>query len=411
MITARGVGWLLLILIAWGFLAYSGLVQLQLILMILLLLPLLSVGSLLWLRTRLKIDESIRQTLIRRKDQTSLVVRLTLRSRQVVGLAELLIARPGKDGRTERVKRLTALTQRGETTVVLPLSGHHRGLFRVGLLRLKCRDLFGLVRLPFYRCQPDRLEPFLTVLPRPYTFDPLQELASLLQQNQLQKAWKPGSELDAIANIRQQQPGDALKRAHWKLSARLDELMIREFENPLQQDVLVLCDLNRAQADKLPWASYGDYFSDSVAWLTEVILRSASAVRLVFWPQEGRREARAGSLEQQLDCLMLLSALAETGDWNPSHLVAAEWERASDCQVFILVTNRLDDATSRQLTQLALSGVTVWLVMLQGSVLLPRTPNPMIRALEQAGVRICRSEFSSFRAAEKNSPENPEVQS
>ncbi|MDD2441117.1 MAG: DUF58 domain-containing protein [Eubacteriales bacterium] len=409
MITARGIGWLILILITWGFLAYSGLGQLQLILMLLLLLPLLSVGALLWLRTRLKIEESLRQTLIRRGDQTSLVIRLTLASRQIIGLAEATIAKPGQDGQVVRERRLTALAHRGETTVALPLSGVHRGIFRVGLLRLRCRDVFGLVRLPFYRCQPERLQQVLTVLPRPYAFDPLQDLSSLLQENQLQKAWKPGSELDAIANIRQQQPGDALKRAHWKLSARLDELMIREFENPLQQDVLVLCDLDRGQADKLPWDEYNDYFADSLAWLIEVILRSASAVRLVFWPQEGRREARAGSLDQQLECQLLLSSLSETGAWNMAHMVAAEWERASDCQVFILATNRLDDAVSRQLTQLAMGGVTVWLILLQGSVLVPRSPNPMVRALEQAGVRICRSEFSTFRAAEKNRPAEQEM--
>jgi uncharacterized protein (DUF58 family) len=151
-----------------------------------------------------------------------------------------------------RERRLTALAHRGETTVALPLSGAHRGIFRVGLLRLRCRDVFGLVPAAFLSLSPERLQQMLTVLPRPYAFDPLQDLSSLLQENQLQKAWKPGSELDAIANIRQQQPGDALKRAHWKLSARLDELMIREFENPLQQDVLVLCDLDRVRPTSCP---------------------------------------------------------------------------------------------------------------------------------------------------------------
>jgi hypothetical protein len=114
-------------------------------------------------------------------------------------------------------------------------------------------------------------------------------------------------------------------------------------------------------------------------------------------------------LDQQLECQLLLSSLSETGAWNMAHMVAAEWERASDCQVFILVTNRIGRRGSRQLTQSGhgrrhgladpAAGIGAYAAFAQ----------PMVRSLEQAGVRICRSEFFQRSGPQKNRPAGQEI--
>ena len=63
----------------------------------------------------------------------------------------------------------------------------------------------------------------------------------------------PGSEimaratedLNAPSDIRNYQPGDAMKKIHWKLSLRKGELMVRKFDEPVLQEALVLMDCSR----------------------------------------------------------------------------------------------------------------------------------------------------------------------
>jgi hypothetical protein len=244
----------------------------------------------------------------------------------------------------------------------------------------------------------------LIVLPRPFAFDPLHHLSTLLQDKQQMKSWKPGSDLDAIANIRQQRPGDALKRAHWKLTARLDELMIREFENPLQQEVVVLCDLDRHAARNLSWNQFGDYFTDSSAWLIRTILNAGCAVRLVAWQKDGRTEARAASPADEQAVMMHLAELDDGSNWAADQLVVAEATRYPDVRVFILVTDRMNEVTAQKMAQCALNGLEIWLILLQGAELLPGNQHPLMAPMLTAGVTVCRADFATWRAARKNLP-------
>jgi uncharacterized protein (DUF58 family) len=404
MITARGIFWFFLILLVWAVLAYSGIAQLQIVLFVLVILPLLSLGMLISQRSRLRITQTLSSPVIQRDETTFLQIRLQLRGWQLIGLASLLVEKTGKDDKPVDECRYVVLQPRDETVVSVQLRGHHRGLARVGLKRLLCRDLFGLFRLSFHSCRRSQLESMLIVLPRPFAFDPLHHLSTLLQDKQQMKSWKPGSDLDAIANIRQQRPGDALKRAHWKLTARLDELMIREFENPLQQEVVVLCDLDRHAARNLSWNQFGDYFTDSSAWLIRTILNAGCAVRLIAWQKDGRTEARAGSPAAEQAVMMRLAELDDGSNWAADQLVAEEATRYPDVRVFILVTDRLNEATAQKMAQCALNGLETWLILLQGAELLPGNQHPLMAPMLTAGVTVCRADFTTWRAARKNLP-------
>lgn len=48
---------------------------------------------------------------------------------------------------------------------------------------------------------------------------------------------------DEFRQIREYRPGDAIRRIHWRTSARADELMVREFEENRDEDAALLVDL------------------------------------------------------------------------------------------------------------------------------------------------------------------------
>jgi uncharacterized protein (DUF58 family) len=57
-----------------------------------------------------------------------------------------------------------------------------------------------------------------------------------------------------LFGVREYRSGDPLRRIHWRSSARLGELVVREYEPPGQQTVGIFCDPNpqtRAAADQI----------------------------------------------------------------------------------------------------------------------------------------------------------------
>jgi uncharacterized protein (DUF58 family) len=392
MITGRGLAWLMLILLLYLGLAYSGIRQLAVILMIALLLPLISLIFLHLARRRIALRLSIDQPVLRRLEETALKIRLTYPGWQVIGLADLRIEKPAFKARGRRERRYLTIRPHRDLLLTVRLESPHRGFQPINVLLFRARDLFGLFRLPVLsRKARLRLSQTLTVLPRAYPFDPLTALAAALLKQQQQQAWQVGSELDAIANIRQQQPGDSIKRAHWKLSARQGELMIREFENPLQQEALILIDLSGAAVDATGLADFADYFTDCAAWLVEVILKASCRVRLVAYQDQGRIEAEADRSGQEQSVLLVLAGISPDDQWQPDQVVLEESARQRDARLIALVSDRISPATADRLLGLPDLGRDVWLVLIEPLV----SDDPAVRAsvnrLEQGGVTVCRT--------------------
>ena len=61
---------------------------------------------------------------------------------------------------------------------------------------------------------------------------------------------RPGSDVSEIFQIREYRYGDAMNRIHWKLSAKEDELMIKDYSYPLGFGVLLYMDYFMAAGEK-----------------------------------------------------------------------------------------------------------------------------------------------------------------
>jgi uncharacterized protein (DUF58 family) len=110
----------------------------------------------------------------------------------------------------------------------------------------------------------------------------------------------PGSELMARANedlsapsdIRAYQQGDAMKKIHWKLSIRKRELIVRKFEEPLMQEVLILMDCSRPPFRGNPQAEADirDALLETAASVFSAQMKTDHEIRM---PLTGSRPAEA----------------------------------------------------------------------------------------------------------------------
>ena len=208
--------------------------QLFLLLSILILLILAgALISVLWASSTLEVDGMLSGETVRRGDDV--VLSLRVRHRGFLPVAPLLLELSDPVGNRDREVRLKNMPHRLQS-MRLPIHASHVGVFSVGLRSCTVEDLLCLVqrRIPLQKTSFE-----LVVLPQTFDVEPL-KLAPGDPGSELMS--RATEDLNAPSDIRSYQPGDAMKKIHWKLSLRKRELIVRKFDEPILQDVLILMD-------------------------------------------------------------------------------------------------------------------------------------------------------------------------
>ena len=169
--------------------------------------------------------------------RVELTVRNTGRRRSPV-----LSARDPFDGGRRWARFLIApLAPQEAARAAYRLPTDRRGIFDLGPMELHLEDPFGLAATAREAAPPTRL----TVYPR---VDPIPPLP-LTRGNDPHAGADHPTALAAAGEdfyaLREYEVGDDLRRVHWKATARLDQLMIRQEEMPWQGRATVLVDLRR----------------------------------------------------------------------------------------------------------------------------------------------------------------------
>jgi len=145
-----------------------------------------------------------------------------------------------------------------------------RGLYAVGPFVVEHEDPFGFATATLALGAPDRL----VVVPAVSSLsDGGPSLTDGEGEAQLIQRRVTGNDDDL--STREYRPGDALRRVHWRASARHGELMVRQEEQRSHPDARILVDTRRAGypdavADRgFSWGA--DWASDSFEWVVRMV--------------------------------------------------------------------------------------------------------------------------------------------
>lgn len=113
----------------------------------------------------------------------------------------------------------------------------HCGLVRVWCTRIWIYDYLGLFRIPV------KQKPVCTVYVLPKT---ILDREPKPEEQQPVTNWrpKPGGGFAENHDLRPYRPGDDLRQIHWKISAKVGQLVYREALEPVQKDVLLCLTLS-----------------------------------------------------------------------------------------------------------------------------------------------------------------------
>ena len=196
----------------------------------LVLIPLLSLPLNLYLRTRLRWRLTAGANLPKGSPE------------RVVLMPEVPTALPVFLSATVRVRNLLTGAQCRQRLLYTgqppepEVRSLHCGRLRLTLERVKLYDCFGVIGIPV-RC-PEKWH--ITVQPDCFeTAISLADTALGPAESEQYSLYRPGSDLTETFQLREYVPGDSPRQIHWKLSGKLDRLVVRDPGLPIVQDILL----------------------------------------------------------------------------------------------------------------------------------------------------------------------------
>lgn len=233
---AMKLGWLVLEgLFLWFFLYFGSSSALALA-VIMVLIPLLSVPANLVLRRAMEVAVESAGSL-RKGDTGTLTVKL--RNSALLPAIKVVcqVTVDNQLNREQINQRLyTFVFPMKEQRSTLHIRSEYCGRLRIHVEKLKLYDCFGLVGIP---CSAAATS-YITV--QPETFEPVVQLTPELNSSDDSDAYsqnRPGYDMTETYQIREYIPGDSPKQIHWKLTNKLDRLVVRDPGLPITRNVLV----------------------------------------------------------------------------------------------------------------------------------------------------------------------------
>lgn len=253
------------------------------------------------------------------------------------------------DKKTEK-KILLQPAEKKHQEFVYPFEPEMCGVFRLAVQTVEIYDLTGLfcwkreVNLASeILAHPQDLDVNVQVLRRPET----EKDGDIYDQN------RKGQDISEVHGLREYIEGDSLGSIHWKLSSKIDKLIVREFSYPANYKTVILYDtMKRADGETI-----SDERNDAVMALTFALSRSMLEYNLehsVMQMENG--ESRMVPVDSRItyeDMVIhyLCSRIPEEKNRGDSLYYLLRSNLLNSCTKVIYITTVYEDESLRELAR------------------------------------------------------------
>ena len=228
---------------------------------------------------------------------------------------------------------------RSSRSACYQLQLNHRGRYLFGPLEVSTRFPIGLVERGFIEPSPGEL----IVHPRVGRMTPRWRRESqLASEMMLQRSSRAGTFDDEFHHLREFRQGDSQRSIHWRTSARLNDLMVREFEQNRDRSLLMLVELwlpddpQPRDCDRVELA-----VSFAATACVEHLMQTRSVNQDLLIAGSAITTWKANSGARAVDGVLDALALAEPGDATGFHeLLEQAHVLSSSLSRIVLVTTR-----------------------------------------------------------------------
>jgi uncharacterized protein (DUF58 family) len=200
-----------------------------------------------------------------------------------------------------------------KTAVIFNLLSEYAGNLEITLKGIRIYDYMKLFSLK------KKLKGELKVAILPYFHelpenDIINRHARLIESDYYSPV-KSGDDPSEVFEVREYREGDRLQRIHWKLSRKQDQLMIKEFSDPLNCSVLLFVNLSIPQGDTM--LSFMDAILECALSLSYSFLIKGQ-MHYFTWYDEGHGACRRIRVVQERDLFEAVDGLLQATPYTES---------------------------------------------------------------------------------------------
>ncbi len=323
----------------------------------------------------LRLTSLLTDTAVHRGEDVQLQIGVQCRS--WIPIAPILVEiAPGPD-RPAQTLKLTGRSNR----LSLDFHAAHVGVSSPGVNRVVVSDLLGMFTV---EKTPDTRGGELIVLPLPFDVG---ELTYAAGDSGTESMARASEDITSPADVRAYQQGDAMKKIHWKLSLRKQELMVRRYESPVMPDALVLLDCSQPPKthDREAQLDLRDALLETAASVMQQNIQTEHPARL---PIHGDHPIE---LDKGMGMPVILEALSRVDFSAPDkfdRMLTLEMRRMRKVGCTVVISGRLNSRMVDVMTAMRRMGpcMRLYLVSFQ-----PDSPRnlPHIAQLQSAGIEVC----------------------
>ena len=344
---------------------------------ILLMIVAFSLASALWTLMTASVSMKGVKGRVARGDKLMTILTLSHKSLLPAGELRVTLNVPGSGGTRQEISFNAMPFSRHSYRNVITCA--HRGNYEVGIRSMTAEDLFSL--FSFTRRSRKKLMR-VEVYPRAMQLPPMQLKPSDMGPEFMSRATEDAA---SPSDIRKWQEGDELKKIHWKLSLRKQELMVRTFEESARPDTLIIPDMSQIAALAEEKLTMEDCICDAALGAAKAQLESGFPVRMPLQcsrPQEisGKTAADIGAFT---DALMRAEFDSQYPYEQVLSLMLSRMQRTGGA---VLITAALSTRTADIILRMQKMGIRVKLLWVTDA---PRSENlEMLERLKMAGAIV-----------------------
>ncbi|HZK33754.1 MAG TPA: DUF58 domain-containing protein [Bacillota bacterium] len=161
-----------------------------------------------------------------------------------------------------------------------------RGKYPLGITRVEVGDMFGLFKFKMDLTKKAYHKlPILNVYPRIINLNYL-PIPQISQEGLLKDRLKKTEEAATISDVQQHQYGDPMKKIHWKISSKLQDLYVINYETTTQPHTMIFMDTKSSDIGGLQGYELEDQLVETTTALVNYVLGKWLPLKLIVYEKD-----------------------------------------------------------------------------------------------------------------------------
>lgn len=353
--------YLSLLIITFTFVYYYGGKVPNMFFYTVLVLPIVSYIYMLIGYFMLKYEQSLDNDLIFKGDKVTFTVNITNRSFFILPYISISFLND-KGGVIQKHKiNNISLQPFSKREVSIDYIYKYRGDFKLGVSTIEVQDFLGIFKFTLKNKTPL----YITVYPQIIDIDEFYLSSGYLSDN-VSSIGGGQEDISTIEEINKYNYGDSLRKIHWKLTAKTNELMIREYEKVGSRSAILILDLQSNNFEVEKNAAIEDKLLETTIAILRYCIYNDAEVKLIY----DSKGINAINYSNSLDFQKAYEALAKV-EFNQKTSFKDIIESEVNCNIgkadIIIATFNINYILYEELNKAILLGCNITLIYIYGN--------------------------------------------